>query len=82
MNSSIFLKVIEYIFLPYLEKHLLIHENHFAYRPAPGCIDAITILKDTVMLYYSQSSDVYCAMVDLSKADEIINTSLLCDKMR
>ena len=38
MNSSNFLKVIEYLLLPHLEKHLPIHENQFAYRPATGCI--------------------------------------------
>ena len=34
------------------------------------------------MYYNSQRSDVYCAMVDLSKAYDKINTSLLYDKMK
>ena len=34
------------------------------------------------MNYNSQRSDVYRAMVDLSKAYDRINTSLLCGKMR
>ena len=34
------------------------------------------------MYYNSQRSDVYCAMIDLSKAYDRINTCLLCDKMR
>ena len=34
------------------------------------------------MYYNSQRFDVYCAMVDLPKAYDRINTSLLCDKMR
>ena len=45
MNSFNFLKVMEYLLLPHLEKHLLIQENLFAYRPATGCIDVITALK-------------------------------------
>ena len=49
MNSSNFLKVIEYLLLPRLEKHLPIHENKFAYRPETGCIDTITVLKETMM---------------------------------
>ena len=48
MNSSNFIKVIEYLFLQHLEKHLLIHGNQFAYRPATGCIDAVSVLKETV----------------------------------
>ena len=58
MNSSNFLKVIEYLLLPHLEKHLLIHENQFAYQPVTGCIDAITASKETVMYYNSQRSDL------------------------
>ena len=34
------------------------------------------------MYYNSQCSDICCAMVDLSKAFDRINTSLLGDKMR
>ena len=82
MNSSNFLKVIEYILIPHLEEHLLIHENQFAHRPATGCIDAITVLKETVMYYNSQRSDVYCATVDLSKVYYRIKTFLFCDEMR
>ena len=82
MNSSNFLKVLEALLLPHLEKHLSVHENQFAYRPATGCIDAITVLKETIMYYNSQRSDVYCALVNLSKAYDRVKTSLLCGKMR
>ena len=81
MNSSNFPKVLKYLLVPHLEKHLPVHENQFTYRPATGCIDAITVSKETVMYYNSQRSDVYCAKVDLSKAYDRIDTSLLCDKM-
>ena len=63
MNSSNFPKKIkEYICLPHLERHLLIHEKQLACGSATGCIDAMTVLKETVMYYSSQRSDVYCAM--------------------
>ena len=68
------------LLLPHLEEHLPVHENQFAYRPAIGCIDAITVLN--YMYYNLQRSDVFCAMVDLLKAYSRINTSLICDKMR
>ena len=57
MNSSNFLKVMEYLLLPHLEKDLFIPENQLAYRPATGCIDAINVLKMTVMYYNLQHSD-------------------------
>ena len=31
------------------QRHLHVQQNQFAYRPATGCIDAITALKETVM---------------------------------
>ena len=76
MNSSNFLKVLENLLLPHLEKHLPIHEDKIAYRPATGCIDSITVSKQIVIYYNSKCSDVYCATVDLSKAYDRINTSL------
>ena len=42
MISSIFLKVIEYLLLLHLEKHLPVHENQFGYRLAT-CIYAKTV---------------------------------------
>ena len=45
-------------------------------------MDAITVFKETVMHYNLKRSDVYCVLVDPSKAYDRINISLLCDKMR
>ena len=58
MISSICLNILEYILLQYLEKPLLVHQNQFAYRPTAGCIDAITVIKETVMYYNFKLSDV------------------------
>ena len=76
MNSSNFLKVLEYLLLPHLEKNLKIEQRQFTYRNATGCLDAITLLKETVAHYNREHTDVYCAMVDLSKAyDRITKVS-------
>ena len=82
MNWPNFLKVLVHLLLPHIEKYFPVHDNQFAYRPATSCIDAINVLKETVMYHNSQRSDVYCAMIDLSKAYDRINNSLLCNKMR
>ena len=79
MNSSIFLKVFEYLLLPQLENNLKIDQRHFAYQNATGCLDAITLLKEPVAHYNREHTDVYCAMVDLSKAYNRTNISSLCD---
>ena len=44
INSSNFLKVLEYLLLPQLEKFLKIDERQFAYRPETSCVDAVTLL--------------------------------------
>ena len=36
MNSSNFPNVLQYLLLSHLEKHLPVHQNHFAYLPATG----------------------------------------------
>ena len=48
MNSSNFLKALEYILLPPPEKNIKIDQRQFAYRKATGCLDAISLLKETV----------------------------------
>ena len=50
-NSSNFLNVVEYILLPHLEKHLPVDQIVFAFWTGTGCIDAIRVLKETVMYY-------------------------------
>ena len=81
INPSNFLKIIEYLLLPLLEKHLPVHQNQFAYRSARGCLVVITVLKESVRNWKLKSSDLHCAMVDHSKAYDRNNTSLLCGKM-
>ena len=82
MNSSNFLKVLEYLLLPHLEKNLKIDQSQFAYRNAAGCLYAKTLLKEIVAYYNREHTDVYCAMFELSKAYDRINTSPLCDKLK
>ena len=47
-----------------------------------GCLDVITLFKETVAHYNREHTDVHCAMVDLSKAYVRINISSLCDKLK
>ena len=49
MNSPNFLRVTQYLLLPHLEIHLLIHKKQFAYRPETGCIDAKTVLEENLL---------------------------------
>ena len=82
MNSSAFLKVFEYILLPCLERFLKIDSHQFGYRRDTGCLNAVTVLKETVLKYNKEGSNVHCAMVDLSKAYDCVNIDKLVGRLR
>ena len=68
MNLSNFFRVLEYILLPHVEKHFPFNKNQFNHQPETGCINAITFSEETVIYYILKRSDVYRAVVVLSKA--------------
>ena len=82
MNPTNFLKVLQYLLLAHLEKNLKIYQRQFTHRNATGCLDAITLLKETFAQYNRKHTDVHCAIVDLSKAYDRIKISSLCDKLK
>ena len=82
MNSSVILKLFEYVLLPFLEKLLNVDSHQFGFRKNTGCLDAVTILKETVLNYNGEGSRVHCALVDLSKAYDCINVEVLSNKLR
>ena len=82
MNSSAFLKVFEYILLPCLERFLKIDSHQFGYRRDTGCLNDVTVLKETVLKYNKEGSNVHCAMVDLSKAYDCVNIDKLVGRLR
>ena len=80
MSTSNFPKVFVRLLLLQFENHHPVGENQFAYKPGTSCIEAKTVLKEIIMYYNSKRSDVYCSVVDLSKAYHRINTSLFCNR--
>ena len=82
MNSSNFFKMFEYLILLHLEQYLNLSHNQFAYRPSPGYLNAITLLKETISHYNQRHSDMFCAMIDLSQAYDRININTLCTKLK
>ena len=83
MISSNLLKMFKYLTLPHLEKkYLNLSHNQIAYRPSTGCLKAITLLKEATSHYNLKHSDVFCAMIDLSKAYNRINVNTICPNFR
>ena len=81
MNSSVFLKVLEYCLLPSLKKNLPLNKRQFGFRSGTGCLPAIALVKEIINKYNIENSSVYCAMVDLSKAFDRINKNILFKKL-
>ena len=80
LNSSMFLKILEYCLLPSLSKLLKLSNLQFGFRKETGCMSAIALVKETIYKYNSENSNVHCVLVDLSKAFDRINHNILFSK--
>ena len=79
MNSCNLLKIFEYCLLPRLQRKIKIDAHQFGFRKYTSCTTAISVLKETLLRYTSEGSNVHCAMIDLSKAfDKVNHYVLLC----
>ena len=54
----------------------------FAYRRNTSCISAVTILKETVLNYKNENSNVHCVLLDLSQAFDRLNFKIINDKLK
>ena len=81
MNSSVFLKVFEYLLLPILQKYLAPSKQQVGFTPHSSCANAVTLLKEIIHNYNSDGSEVFCAFVDLCKAFDNIDHEILIGKL-
>ena len=82
MISSMFLKILEYMILPFIIENYEKSISQFGYRKNTSTKIAVTVLKEVINKYLSEGSVVYSCFMDLSKAFERVDHNLLMSKLR
>ena len=81
MNSSVFLKILEYCFIPILKQYLKIDSLQFGFQHGSSCDHAITAVKETILNYKKGNTNVHAAAIDLTKAYDRVNHDILINKL-
>ena len=81
MNSSVFLKVFEYIILSKIYMFLGTNDRQHGFKPKHSTSTACYILKETILHYFNNLSPVYAAFLDFSKAFDYVRHDVLFNKL-
>ena len=81
MNSSVFMKLLEYLILPKLSDHCKISRCQFGYRGRTSTTLAVATLKEVAQKYNNEGSAIYACFLDMSKAFERVDHEILLRKL-
>jgi exonuclease III len=79
--ATVLSKVLEKLISPILTEHIQLNDAQFGFRPGLSTDMAIFCLKNTVSRYLKKKTSVYACFLDLSRAFDTIDYSLLWEKV-
>ncbi|KAJ0170988.1 hypothetical protein K1T71_013760 [Dendrolimus kikuchii] len=80
--ATIIAKVFDSVISNYIDKHVMLHDAQFGFRPDLSTDLAILSLKHTVKYYVDRETPVYACFLDLSKAFDLVSYDLLWQKLK
>ncbi len=81
MVSSNMLKMFEHCLLPRMNRPLKLDQHQFGYRKNMGCLNVVSVLKETILNYTNKNTNVHTAVLDMSKAFDKINHNIPVKKL-
>ena len=81
-NSSMYIKLFEYILYDKLKMYLDSSEHQHGYKSNCSTSTAFLTLKETIQYYNNQGSPVYVAFFDLTKAFDNVSHSIMFSKLK
>ena len=82
MNSSVFLKLLEYCILEKIKDYIVLNDRQHSYRESHSTSTACYFLKETVLSYLNANTRVYSCFLDISKAFDSVDHLILLNKLK
>jgi hypothetical protein len=79
--ATVTAKVLDRLLDKHLERHMGLNDAQFGFRPKLSTESAILCLRQTVQYYTARNTPVYACFLDLTRAFDLVNYSVLWHKM-